>query len=141
MAYLNSLLSFQQDNAIKLLSLLNEEKEAITLRVAKDIEHLAQEKGNLIDTITATDKRISQHPDIEQAPDVPELQQLINTIQEHIQECQIMNQINGDALLRAQVSFSKLKNLMQQSQSKIGMTYSAKGHTQSVATLGTNITA
>lgn len=58
-----------------------------------------------------------------------------------IHDCQQANLVNGEALARAQVSFNKLNNLMQQSHGKIGMTYNATGQTHTVSTLGTNLKA
>ncbi len=71
----------------------------------------------------------------------PELSPLVDQIRSIVHDCQQANAVNGEALQRAQLSFNKLNNLMQQTQGKLGMTYTAEGQTKNVTTLGTNIKA
>ncbi|WP_070968746.1 flagella synthesis protein FlgN [Vibrio sonorensis] len=141
MAALEGLVEFQLKNAEDLSSLLEKEKHAITSRTAKDIETLAKEKIALITQLQQTDERIARHPDIETLKTDPHLADLTGKIQNLIAECQLANQVNGEALQRAQLSFNKLNNLMKQSQGKLGMTYNAEGQTKNVSTLGTNLKA
>ncbi|MBU2898494.1 flagella synthesis protein FlgN [Vibrio hepatarius] len=141
MATLSSLIDFQLQSAQDLSDILEKEKLAITTRVAKDIEQLANDKLSLINKLQHTDQRIGQHPDVDSLTTDPELSPLVDKIRAIISDCQQANIINGEALQRAQMSFNKLNNLMQQSQGKLGMTYSADGQTKNVTTLGTNIKA
>ena len=141
MATLSSLIDFQLQTAQDLSDILEREKLAITTRVAKDIEQLANDKLSLINKLQQTDQRIGQHPEVVSLTTDPELSPLVDKIRAIISDCQQANIINGEALQRAQMSFNKLNNLMQQSQGKLGMTYSADGQTKSVTTLGTNIKA
>lgn len=141
MAALDSLLDFQLKNARELSLLLEKEKVAIATRVAKDIESLAQQKLELISQLHKTDQRIGTHPDITQQKDDTNVSTKIDQIRSIVHDCQQANLVNGEALKRAQLSFNKLNNLMQQSQGKIGMTYDSGGQTQSISTLGTNIKA
>ncbi|CCN48145.1 putative Flagellar biosynthesis protein flgN [Vibrio nigripulchritudo MADA3029] len=141
MATLISLLEYQIQNAQSLSDLLEQEKVAIANRVSKDIESLAKNKLDLINQLQQTDQRIGEHSDIDQLKTNNDFENKVSQIQSLVAECQQMNEINGEALQRAQLSFNKLHNLMQQSRSKIGMTYNAGGQTQTVSTLGTNIKA
>jgi flagella synthesis protein FlgN len=141
MAALQGLVEFQLKNAEELSQLLGKEKVAITNRISKDIERIAKQKITLIEQLRSTDERIAKHPDVENLSTNPELSPLVEKIRETITECQQANAINGEALQRAQLSFNKLNNLMQQSQGKLGMTYTAEGQTRNVSTLGTNIKA
>jgi flagella synthesis protein FlgN len=141
MAALQGLVEFQLKNAEELSQLLGKEKVAITNRISKDIEQIAKQKITLIEQLRSTDERIAKHPDVESLSTNPELSPLVEKIRETITECQQANAINGEALQRAQLSFNKLNNLMQQSQGKLGMTYTAEGQTRNVSTLGTNIKA
>ena len=141
MASLSSLIDFQLQSANELSSVLEKEKIAITARAAKDIEQLATEKLSLINKLQQTDERIGQHPDVGSLATDPDLSPLVDKIRAIITDCQQANIINGEALQRAQMSFNKLNNLMQQSQGKLGMTYNADGQTKNVTTLGTNIKA
>ncbi|GAA5647355.1 MULTISPECIES: flagella synthesis protein FlgN [Vibrio] len=141
MAALKGLVEFQLQSATALSSLLEKEKVAIANRVSKDIEQLAKQKIELIAQLQQTDERIGRHPDVDTLKTDPELSPIVQQIRAIIHDCQQANQINGDALQRAQLSFNKLNNLMQQSHGKIGMTYNAGGQTHTVSTLGTNIKA
>ncbi|CAK4069027.1 flagellar export chaperone FlgN [Vibrio sp. MarTm2] len=141
MAALQGLVEFQLKNAEELSQLLGKEKVAITNRISKDIERIAKQKITLIEQLRSTDERIAKHPDVESLSTNPELSPLVEKIRQTITECQQANAINGEALQRAQLSFNKLNNLMQQSQGKLGMTYTAEGQTRNVSTLGTNIKA
>ncbi|NOI15829.1 flagella synthesis protein FlgN [Vibrio hepatarius] len=141
MAALQGLVEFQLKSAEELSLLLEKEKLAITSRNSKDIEQLAKQKITLIEQLKVTDDRISRHPDVASLTTDPELSPLVTQIRSIIADCQQANAINGEALQRAQLSFNKLNNLMQQSQGKLGMTYTADGQTKNVTTLGTNLKA
>ncbi|KJY81717.1 molecular chaperone [Vibrio galatheae] len=141
MAAILSLLEFQLNNAQELTKVLEQERLAIANRVSKDIESIAKQKITLIEQLQNTDERVRRHPDVERLSNDPELSPLVTQIRAIVSECQQANDINGEALQRAQLSFNKLNNLMQQSQGKLGMTYTAEGQTKNVTTLGTNIKA
>ncbi|KLN64340.1 MULTISPECIES: flagella synthesis protein FlgN [Vibrio] len=141
MAAILSLIEFQLKNAQELTEVLEQERLAIANRVSKDIEAIAQHKITLIEQLQNTDERVRRHPDVESLTSDPELSPLVEQVSSLISECQQANEVNGQALQRAQLSFNKLNNLMQQSQGKLGMTYTAEGQTKNVTTLGTNIKA
>lgn len=141
MAALHGLVEFQLKNALELSEVLEQEKHAITSRQSKDIEQLANKKVTLIEQLQVTDDRIRRHPDVESLTSDPELSPLVEKIRTLISQCQQANEVNGQALQRAQLSYNKLNNLMKQSQGKLGMTYTAEGQTKNVTTLGTNIKA
>ncbi|MCE0494435.1 flagella synthesis protein FlgN [Vibrio salinus] len=139
MAVLTDLLDFQLHNAQELLALLENEKVAIATRVSADIESIAQKKIQLVEQLNTTDQRLANHPDVKSLTDDDDLRMRVDKIKETVAVCQQANDINGQALERAQISFRKLKNLMQQSQGKTGMTYSSDGKTSNISTLGTNL--
>ncbi|EEX93002.1 hypothetical protein VIOR3934_18405 [Vibrio orientalis CIP 102891 = ATCC 33934] len=141
MAALHGLVEFQLKNALELSDVLEQEKHAITSRQSKNIEQIATKKVTLIEQLQVTDDRIRRHPDVESLTSDPELSPLVEQIRELISQCQQANEVNGQALQRAQLSYNKLNNLMKQSQGKLGMTYTAEGQTKNVTTLGTNIKA
>lgn len=141
MAALKDLVEFQLQNAQGLSELLEHEKIAITSRVSVDIETLAKQKLTLISQLQQTDQRIATHPHVSSLTEDQYLHDLVEQIRAIVADCQQANIINGEALSRAQLSFNKLNNLMQQSLGKTGMTYNATGQTRSVSTLGTNIKA
>ncbi|MFA0440817.1 molecular chaperone [Vibrio sp. 10N.286.49.C2] len=141
MAALVDLVDYQLKNAKALSLLLSEETKAITARESTDIERLAKEKMALIGQLQQTDQRLSQHQDVARLTDENLLSKQVDTIKSIILDCQKRNEINGHSLQRAQLSFNKLNNLMQQSHGKIGMTYNAGGQTHTLSTLGTNLKA
>ncbi len=141
MAALQGLIEFQLKNAQELTKVLEQEKVAIANRVSKDIEVIAKQKITLIEQLQTTDERVRKHPDVATLSTDPELSPLVDQIRTIVSECQQANEVNGQALQRAQLSFNKLNNLMKQSQGKLGMTYTPEGQTKNVTTLGTNIKA
>lgn len=141
MAKLVDLINYQLENAHSLSSILEKEKIAITSRHASDIEELAKEKLQLITQLRQTDERIGSHTDVKQLTNDESLKEKVDRIRSIIHDCQQANEVNGEALQRAQLSYNKLNNLMQQSRGKIGMTYTSGGQTSTVSTLGTNIKA
>ncbi len=141
MAAILSLIEFQLKNAQELTEVLEQERAAIANRVSKDIEAIAKKKIVLIEQLQSTDERLRLHPEVDNLSSDPELSPLVDQIRALVSDCQQANEVNGQALQRAQLSFNKLNNLMQQSQGKLGMTYTAEGQTKNVTTLGTNIKA
>ncbi|OLQ87410.1 molecular chaperone [Vibrio ponticus] len=141
MAALKGLVEFQLKNANELSDILQKEQVAIAQRISKDIETVALQKNTLVAQLQTTDERIARHPDVESLKTDPELHPMVEQIRTIITHCQQVNDVNGQALQRAQLSFNKLNNLMKQTQGKSGMTYTAKGHTNNVSTLGTNLKA
>jgi flagella synthesis protein FlgN len=141
MAALKDLLEFQVKNTRDLLEVLQQELQAITARHSAEIELIAQKKSQLVGQIQSTDQRIASHQDLEQISQSELFEQHVSTIRQVMQECQALNDLNGEALQRANVSYTKLNNLLQQSHGKIGMTYNAGGLTHTSSTLGTKVKA
>ncbi|AAO08768.1 flagellar export chaperone FlgN [Vibrio vulnificus] len=141
MAALVDLVNFQFENAKALSIVLEKESKIIASRVSADIEKIAKEKMTLIGRLQQTDQRIASHPHVNQLTEDTYLRETVASIQSIILDCQQINQINGEALTRAQSSFNKLNNMLQHSHGKIGMTYNAGGKTHTISTLGTNIKA
>ncbi|EHH1182504.1 flagellar export chaperone FlgN [Vibrio vulnificus] len=141
MAALVDLVNFQFENAKALSIVLEKESKIIASRVSADIEKIAKEKMTLIGRLQQTDQRIASHPHLNQLTEDTYLRETVASIQSIILDCQQINQINGEALTRAQSSFNKLNNMLQHSHGKIGMTYNAGGKTHTISTLGTNIKA
>ncbi|KFA99405.1 MULTISPECIES: flagella synthesis protein FlgN [Vibrio] len=141
MAALVDLVEYQLKNAKALSMLLSEETKAITARESSEIERFAKEKMAIIGQLQQTDQRLAQHQDVARLTDEALLAQKVADIKSIILDCQQLNDINGQSLQRAQLSFNKLNNLMQQSHGKVGMTYNAGGQTHTLSTLGTNLKA
>jgi flagella synthesis protein FlgN len=141
MAKLIDLIDYQLENAHSLSALLEQEKLAITARISTEIETLAKDKLDLISRLRQTDDRIASHTDVQQLIDDECLAEKVALIRSIVHDCQQTNEVNGEALQRAHLSYHKLNNLMQQSRGKIGMTYTAGGQTNTISTLGTNIKA
>ncbi len=141
MAALKDLLEFQVQNTQELKDLLQIETKAITARHSAEIEQIAAKKSQLVGQIQTTDQRIAAHSDLEQLTQNPALQAMVDSVRSLLSDCHSLNELNGEALRRANVSFTKLNNLMQQSHGKIGMTYNSGGRTHTSSTLGTKVKA
>ncbi|KJF96531.1 flagella synthesis protein FlgN [Photobacterium angustum] len=138
---LGQLLEIQQTTLLSLIDLLKQERVAITRRKALEIEQIAKEKLDLIYKVQQHDYLLSSHEERDQLTQIDEYQTQVNSIQELVKECQQYNDINGEVLQRAHLSFHKLNNLFQQSRGRHQMTYNCDGIAQNVRSLGTNLKA
>lgn len=102
MAALKDLVEFQLKNAQELVSVLEAEKVAITSRISVDIESIAKQKLTLVNQLQQTDQCIAKHPHVASLTEDAYLNELVSQIRSIIMDCQQANQINGDALARAQ---------------------------------------
>ena len=138
---IEQLLELQQATLVSLSRLLEQEKAAIVERKAADIARLATDKLNLINQVQQQDHLIASHTQRQQLTENPELAQQVEAIKATVARCKEINEVNGEALQRAQLSFHKLNNLFQQSRGKHQMTYNSEGAAQNIRSLGTNIKA
>ncbi|MGF1714656.1 flagella synthesis protein FlgN [Photobacterium chitinilyticum] len=138
---IEQLLELQLATLVSLSRLLEQEKAAIVERKATDIARLATDKLALINQVQQQDHLIASHTQRQQLTDNPELAQKVESIKATVNRCKEINEVNGEALQRAQLSFHKLNNLFQQSRGKQQMTYNSEGVAQNIRSLGTNIKA
>ncbi|HIF9356361.1 TPA: flagella synthesis protein FlgN [Photobacterium damselae] len=141
MENIESLLNQQQENLAALRQILSQEKQAIVARNALNIEHFAKQKLERIQKAQLLDHQIAKHPQRASLVDSPLLAQQVIELTSLVSQCQQQNDINGEALQRAQLSFHKLNNLFQQSRGKQQMTYNSDGIAQNICSLGTNLKA
>lgn len=138
---IEQLLELQQATLVSLSRLLEQEKAAIVERKAADIARLATDKLNLIHQVQQQDHLLASHAQRQQLTDNPELAEKVESLKATVARCKEINEVNGEALQRAQLSFHKLNNLFQQSRGKHQMTYNSEGAAQNIRSLGTNIKA
>ena len=138
---IEQLLEQQQSNLTSLTTLLGQEQKAIVERQSEQILACAQKKIALIDNIKLVDHQLSVHPDKARLAEGGDLAEAVRSLRGQTDDCQSTNEINGEALMRAQLSFHKLNNLLQQSRGKHQMTYNSDGITQNTRTLGTDLKA
>lgn len=133
------LLQVQADNVNALLDVMEQETTAIASRKAADIDACAKQKLSLIQAIQLRDAQLAKCPELQSLSD--DNQAMIATIQSSLEKCHQLNDMNGVALQRAQLSMHKLRNLFQEAAGKNEMTYDADGQASGSRTLGTNIKA
>ncbi|UTV27053.1 flagella synthesis protein FlgN [Photobacterium atrarenae] len=138
---IEQLLALQLATLESLRRLLEQEKTAIVDRKSADIARLAGDKQALLNQVQQQDHLIASHTHRQQLTDNPALAEQVSTIKAAVTRCKEINEVNGEALQRAQLSFHKLNNLFQQSRGKQQMTYNSSGVAQNVRSLGTNIKA
>jgi flagella synthesis protein FlgN len=138
---LTELLNLQRSVALSLSTVLSREKYAIASRKSADMESIAHDKLGLLNQLRQYDQLLGSHTERELLSEDSALNEKVTEIKSIIHDCKQENEINGEALQRAQLSFNKLNNLMQQSRGKNGMAYTAEGQTRNITTLGTNIKA
>ncbi|UXI00608.1 flagella synthesis protein FlgN [Photobacterium sp. TY1-4] len=138
---IEQLLALQLATLESLSRLLEQEKAAIVTRKSTDIARLATDKLALLNQVQQQDHLIASHAHRQQLTENPELAEKVSLIKTTVARCKEINEVNGEALQRAQLSFHKLNNLFQQSRGKQQMTYNSSGVAQNVRSLGTNIKA
>jgi flagella synthesis protein FlgN len=138
---IEQLLELQLATLESLSRLLEQEKAAIVERKAADIAKLANDKLALLNKVQQQDHQISTHTHRQLIVDNQEFADKVESIKATVSRCKEINEVNGEALQRAQLSFHKLNNLFQQSRGKQQMTYTSEGMAQNIRSLGTNIKA
>ncbi|WP_087021595.1 flagella synthesis protein FlgN [Thaumasiovibrio subtropicus] len=136
-----TLLEQQKQLLNDLLVILDAEKDAIAARQSTDIEQQAKEKLAKLNQIQQQDAIIGRHPDKAQLKEDDALKGLVGELEALLNTCHMHNEVNGEALQRAQLSFHKLNNLFQQSRGKSQMGYNSEGVATNIRSLGTNIKA
>lgn len=130
-------LQAQTDDICALFDVMEKETSAIATRKSTLIESLATQKIAYIHKIQLRDIQLSKFPEIQKPSE--DVQKIIDTIKETLKKCHQLNEANGTALQRAQVSMHKLRNLFQEAAGKHEMTYDSDGKSSGTRTLGTNI--
>ncbi|MDD9180197.1 MULTISPECIES: flagella synthesis protein FlgN [Aliivibrio] len=138
---LTELLDLQRSVALSLSTVLHREKHAIASRKPAEMEGIAHDKLGLLNQLRQYDQLLGSHAERQLLSEDNALTEKVTEIKSIIHDCKEENAVNGEALQRAQLSFNKLNNLMQQSRGKNGMTYTAEGQTRNITTLGTNVKA
>ncbi|WP_434356372.1 flagellar protein FlgN [Parasalinivibrio latis] len=138
---ITALLTRQTDNIAGLVELLRKETEAIASRDSGRIQLAANEKLDQILKVQATDKELATVPGFRELLSDPDIAEKVGAIQSAMAQCKVLNEENGKALQRAQLSMHKLRNLFQQAMKDHEMTYTNEGVASGRKTLGTNIKA
>lgn len=141
MPTIQQLVAEQQNNLHSLLDVLKQEQQAIAGRNSQLIGDYAKAKSTLIDKIKLTDYQLSSHTDSTSLSSDEVLINQVNTMRMTLNECNTLNEINGEGLIRAQRTFHKLNNMLQQSRGKQQMTYNSEGQAINTNTLGTDLIA
>ncbi|KLV11030.1 flagellar protein FlgN [Photobacterium ganghwense] len=141
MSSIQQLIVQQQENVRRLLENLKAEQQAIVSRHSQHIADCAKQKLAIIDNIKLVDYQLGHHAETPLLKTDEQLITAVAAIQAGIAECNTLNEVNGEALLRAQRTFHKLNNLLQQSRGKHQMTYNSEGQATNTRTLGTDLIA
>lgn len=130
-------LQTQSEDVHALFDVMEQETTAIATRKSTQIETLAKQKIALIHKIQLCDIQLSKRPEIQNPSE--NSTQIIQAIKETLKKCHQLNEANGSALQRAQMSMHKLRNMFQEAAGKSEMTYDSEGKASGSRTLGTNI--
>lgn len=133
-------LNLQHHESQQLLSLLEQENDALIARDIDKILDLAANKQQLMQSLTEADQRIQQliSPNNELPPQFIELKEsIINNIAQSHQQ----NEINGKAIAMSIGSIDRLQQSLIQKRAGNSMTYNAKGKTRGGGARGGYISA
>ena len=134
-------LSQQLKNLENLQETLEEEKRCLTEKDFSSFNEILFNKQKSLQTIAILDKKISTEKNIELISQSNKLTLLKNTISEHLQSSQKLNEVNGKLVELSMKSNKHLMQLITQATGKNSVTYDQKGLLQGGQLLGKNIQA
>lgn len=122
-----ALINRQQQQLELLLSLLQAEFEAISIRDINRLEQNCSDKMQLIEQIQQLDEEIAAWPALSQVKTAAEVQAAIAATDEILARCKQQNELNQVTLEQSQLILSRFKDELLKSRGKSGLTYTAKG--------------
>jgi len=123
------LLNQQENELLKLQSLLKNELELLKTRELSSLEQAAVEKEQVLVKINQFDQAIKQHtPFVELQQDQKHTEQ-VTRIVDLLNDCKKQNELNGQIINNSQIAINRFKGMLQRSINDNSMTYDQKGQT------------
>ncbi|AWL11319.1 hypothetical protein HMF8227_00824 [Saliniradius amylolyticus] len=120
-----SLLEQQLQNLEQLKTLLDNELKLISSRDPEALIDLLKQKQSLLDQIQQADQKIANLSQ-EQLAD-PDADELKTAIEQRVDDCKYLTEINAKAVEQGQLRLEHLRNLILEARSKESMTYNKSG--------------
>jgi len=123
------LLNSQENELIKLHSLLASELEILKSRELEILAKASAEKETILTKINQLDKEISHYTSLDVLQQDENYSEQVARIINLLHDCKQQNEINGQIINNSQIAINRFKNMLQKSISNNTMTYDSKGKT------------
>lgn len=141
MTHLVEILDQQHTVLIRLKDIIFQEKSALVNQNADLLLALASEKSHCLATLKNNDQTLANHPDKPQLSSVPALKEKIEVAKQILAECQALNSENASLIELNIASLNRFAQALQMSRNASSLTYTDKGKTSTIATLGNDLKA
>ena len=111
----------------QLEQLLHQETEILKNNNAKELTEITQQKQTLLENIHHLDQTLSTSEMFKAAKQAGVLEEHLAKIQQCLEQCQHINQVNGHIITQSQVAVERLKSTLLDNRGKASMTYDSKG--------------
>lgn len=138
---LETQLTQQLDNLLKLHDTLEQEKTCLTDKQFAALNDILFNKQKLLQTISTLDKTLSHAKNLDSIAQNETLSALKARVESQLMDCQKLNNINGKLVALSMKSNKHLMQLMTQATGRNSVTYDQKGLLQGGQLLGRDIQA
>lgn len=136
---LMQLLTGQQSLLDELLSLISAEKEALMTQDAAALMALAEKKSSALIALRRNDAALEQHPERAKLNEDEALREAVSHAKATLEQCKLHNAANAQLIEHSQASINRLAQALQVSRNASSLTYTDKGKTSTIASLGSSI--
>ncbi|WP_372872427.1 flagella synthesis protein FlgN [Shewanella sp.] len=136
---LTSLLAQQQALLNELLVLIEAEKAALIAQQADELLTLAEKKSAALLALKKNDDTLAAHPAMQRLTSDPELAAMVDATKSTLAQCKRDNQLNAQLIEHNEASINRLAQALQMSRNANSLTYTGKGRTSTIASLGNSI--
>lgn len=136
---LTSLLDHQQSLLDELLVLIDAEKTALIAQDASELLRLAEAKSAALLALKKNDDALALHPAKQQLTEDQALLGKVEAAQATLLRCKQANQLNAQLIEHNEASINRLAQALQVSRNASSLTYTDKGKTSTISTLGNSI--
>ncbi|QBF81771.1 flagellar protein FlgN [Shewanella maritima] len=141
MTEIANLLSLQHATLTSLRTIISAEKEALIAQDADQLLKLAQQKQQCLTSLQEQDKTLATHPDKQMLVDEQVLAQRVTDAKALLDECKQLNSENAQLIELSMASLNRFSQALHASRNSSSMTYTDKGKTSTISTLGSNFKA
>jgi flagella synthesis protein FlgN len=138
---LQNQLSQQLQNINDLQVTLEEEKRCLTEKDFSSFNNTLFDKQKLLQSISSLDKQLTTETNLNQISQNTELVALKASLETQLNDCQKLNNVNGQLVTLSMKSNKHFMQLMTQATGKNSITYDKKGALNGGKLLGKNIQA
>ncbi|MBR9726742.1 flagella synthesis protein FlgN [Shewanella intestini] len=135
------ILSQQHANLAALKKIISAEKDALVSQDADELIKLAEQKQNYLSQVETNDKTLASHPNKALLSSEPTLVEKVIQAKNLLNECKQLNSQNAKLIELSMASLNRFTQALHASRSASSLTYTDKGKTSSIATLGNSFKA